>query len=226
MPAPAILERVPLFEGLAGAPLDALAGHLRRRRYAKGEVVFLRGDPGTNLCIVEEGGVKIVLTSAEGKEVVLAHLGAGDFFGELALLDGKPRSADAVALEPTTLLLLARDDFLRFVQERPAVAPALLAVLAQRLREDVLLVQDAAFLDVPARLARAVFRLIEARQGAAGLAPGAAIRVTQGELASLAGATRESVNKWIGFYERQGVLRHAGGRLTVLDPQKLQARIG
>ena len=113
------LVRVSLFAGLDTEALTALASTLQRRRYAKGQFIFQRGDPGLCLYMVESGKVKIVSFSSEGKGLVLNLFGPGDFFGELALLDGEPRSADAVVQEPCQLLLLERDDFVRFLETRP-----------------------------------------------------------------------------------------------------------
>src|SRR5687767_3955834 len=107
-----VLARVSLFADLTAEELADLAAKLRSRRYAKGEVVFLCGDPGTSLCIVEAGRIRLGVSSPEGKARTLSLLGPGDFFGELALLDGQPRSADALAAEPSRLLLLPRDSFL------------------------------------------------------------------------------------------------------------------
>ena len=240
-PQARLLAQVPLFAALTAEELAGLAALLSRRRYAKGEVIFHQGDAGTALYIVEEGGVKIVLGSEEGKEVILALLGRGDFFGELALLDGEPRSADAVARDATQLLALRRDDFLRFVLDKPRVAASLLAVLSRRLRRTDQLVHDAAFLDVRGRLARVLLELAEAqgRPEPAGVAAGGtfpvgaaaatvvlAARLTQGELAEMVGATRESINKWLGFYTRRGVLRFERGRLTLMDLQRLRQDSG
>jgi CRP-like cAMP-binding protein len=157
--------------------------------------------------------------------VLLDLLGPGDVFGELALLDGEPRSADAVAVEPTVLLLLRREEFVRFLEERPRLSVQLLAVLSRRLRRDAQLVQDAAFLDVPARLARILLRLAEA-EGEAG-EEGLVIRarLTQTDLAGLVGTTRETLNKWLGFYEAQGWIRWDKGQITVRRPEALRKRI-
>jgi len=219
------LARVVLFADLPETNLLGLARRLRRRRYARGAVVFLRGDPGDSLYIVTSGAIRIGLTSSEGKEMTLALRGPGEFFGELALLDGEPRSADAVAQEPSELLLLQRGDFLAMVEERPAVAIALLKVLSRRVRQGSQTVEDAAFLDVPARLAIAILRLLEA-QGEADT-PGAAIhaRLTQTELAGMVGTRRESVNRWLRFYEDQGLIRYERGQLTVLRPDGLRKRV-
>src|SRR4051794_32951898 len=129
-----VLHDAPLFRGLPQSDLEHLSSLLRRRRYARGESIFLEGDAGLNLCIIESGHVKLSRTSDAGREISFAYLHDGETFGELALLDGEPRSADAVATEPTQLLLLGRDDFVRFLHERPSVAVALLGDMSKRLR--------------------------------------------------------------------------------------------
>jgi len=214
---------VVLFTGLGEADVASLAAHLRRRRYARGEVVFLRDDPGDSLFIVKSGVIRIVLTSPEGKEITLAVRGPGDFFGELALLDGEPRSADAVAQGPAELLLLEREDFLALVDDRPSVAVALLKVLSKRLRQASQTVEDAAFLDVPARLAIAILRLLDAQIDQPGTM--IAARLTQAELAAMVGTRRESINRWLRFYEEQGLIRYDRGQITVLDPVRLRKRV-
>ena len=218
------LAQVPLFAELSEEELGRLGSRLRRRRYAKGEVVFLRGDPGTSLCIVEAGAIKILLTSPEGKEIVLGLFGAGDFFGELALLDGEPRSADAIAAEASQLLLLEREDFLRYLEATPRAAIRLLSVLAQRLRRDAELMQEAVFLDVPARLARVLLRLAGAPSRPGGAPPAIPARLSQAELASMVGTTRESINRWLRSYERRGLIRQQQGRISILRPEELQQR--
>ena len=218
----AILSRVPLFAHLPADALEDLAQRLRTRRYDKGAPVFYQGDPGMSLCIVKDGRVKLSLTSAEGREIIIDLVAPGEFFGELALLDGEPRSADAVATEPSELLLLDRDDFVRFLLDRPAAAVEMLAVLSRRLRRDTQLLQDAAFLDVPARLARTILRLAQpSDDGGAQVTP----RLNQSDLAALVGTTRETLNKWLGFYQSQGLIRWDRGRITVIEPNRLRQRI-
>src|SRR5438067_1257227 len=126
---PFVLAQVPLFADLPPRDLAELAGDFRRRRFTKRETICREGDPGSTFYIVESGRVKIALGSPEGKEVVLTLLGPGDFFGEISLLDGKPRSADAVMTESGQLLLLERDDFIGFVKRSPEAALYLLATL-------------------------------------------------------------------------------------------------
>jgi CRP-like cAMP-binding protein len=226
MTARELLIRCPLFAELSMGESENLAALLRRRRYRGGDPVFREGDPGTALYIIEAGEIRILLGGSEGKEVVLALLGPGEFFGELALLDGEPRSADAVATANTDLLVLPRDDFVRFLRDVPAVAVNLLASLSRRFRRTDRLVHDAAFSDVRTRVTRLLVELAETRgtesHGGVVIGP----RLTQGDLASMVGATRESINKCLRSYTAQGLVRHERGRLVLLNVERLRAQIG
>jgi CRP-like cAMP-binding protein len=222
---PDALKQVSLFDELSADELEVLADSLLRRRYAKGQAVFHQGEAGTSLYLIESGAVKILITTPEGKGLVLRLLGPGDFFGELSLLDGEPRSADAIAQEPCELLLLRREDFLRFLEARPTVAARLLAAVSRRLRYTSRQAQETAFLDVPARLARVLLELVEVRGQPVDAGQQIASFPTQTELAEMVGATRESVNKWLGAYERQGLIRRERGSVLVLKPDELRRRI-
>ena len=225
---PELLAQVGLFADLTTAELIGLAGLMRPRVYARDEVIYLRGDAGTAFYVIASGRVKIALTSPDGKEIILRRLGPGRFHGELALLDDEPRSADAIATETTVLLVLQRDAFRRFLADHPSVATRLLATVSHYLRRNAELIQDATFLDVPARLARVLLDLATGSDGSADLpAPGAVIpdRMKQGELAALVGATRESINKWLGAFEKQGLIRLDKGEITLLRPSALKQRI-
>jgi CRP/FNR family cyclic AMP-dependent transcriptional regulator len=218
------LRQVSLFAGLADEDFAALASSLRRRRYPRGVTICLAGEPGEQFYLVERGRVRIGLTAPDGREVVLNMLGPGETFGELALLHGEPRSADATAQEDCLLLVLSRDAFLRHLQAHPRAALALLAEMGRRLRRNALIIQDAAFHDVPARLAAMLLQL--AREHGEETADGATtVRITQVELAGMIGATRESVNKWLGSYERRGFLRRQRGVIAILDPDALRREV-
>ncbi len=225
MPIQRLLAQVPLFSGLNPGELDGLAALVRRHRYATGEIIFHKDDAGTALYVIEKGEVKIVLGSAEGKEVVLSLLGPGDFFGELALLDGEPRSADAVAMETSELLILQRQDFLRFIVLQPQVAVNLMAVLSRRLRRVDQLVHDAAFLPVRLRLIRTLLDLAQTQGQAGSEGVVIATPLTQTVLADMVLATRESINKWLGYYAEKGLVRHDRGRLTLLDIERLRKEL-
>ncbi len=224
---PELLAQVGLFVDLTTAELIGLASLMRPRPYAKDEVIYLRGDPGTAFYVIASGKVKIALTSPDGKELILRRLGPGGFHGELALLDDEPRSADAIATDASVLLVLQRDAFRQFLADHPNVAAKLLGTVSQYLRSNAELIQDATFLDVPARLARILLELA-GRPGDSELpAPGAVIpdRMKQGELASLVGATRESINKSLGSFEKQGLISYDKGQITLLRPSGLKQRI-
>ncbi|HEY3078922.1 MAG TPA: Crp/Fnr family transcriptional regulator [Chloroflexota bacterium] len=220
------LQRTGLFASLPVGELEELAACLRRRRYARGQVLFTEHDPGTTLFVVESGRVNMTLTSPEGKELVVNSLGPGESFGEMALLTGEPRSTDAVVAEPGYLLQLDREDFVRCLRARPELAMEVMANLARRLRQTTQQAYDVAFLDVPARLARRLLDLAASDGEPAGAeAVRIARKLTQSELAALIGATRESVNKWLNHYERQGLISVDGRTITLLTPDTLRRRI-
>ncbi|MBN1210744.1 MAG: Crp/Fnr family transcriptional regulator [Myxococcaceae bacterium] len=216
-----LLARISMFENLQEEELEHLSTLLRSRRFARGEVIFHQGDVGTSLFIVRKGQVAIRLSSDEGKEVILALLDRGDFFGELALLDEEPRSTDAVAREEADLLSLQREDFRRFLEERPQVGMKLLSALSRLVRRVTQLVHDTTFLDARTRLVRVLLELAQ-HQGKPA-ADGVVItqRLTQSELANLCGLTRESTNKWLRFYVREGLLSYEGGQITLVQPARL-----
>ncbi|HYI02132.1 Crp/Fnr family transcriptional regulator [Hyalangium sp.] len=215
------LAKVPMFEHLAQEQLEHLSGLLHARRYPKGEVIFHEGDVGTALFIIRKGQVAIRLSSLDGKEATLALLERGDFFGELALLDGEPRSTDAVAREETELLSLQQESFHRFLESSPQVALGLLASLSRLVRRVTRLVHDATFLDARTRLIRVLLELARS-QGRPGT-DGVVItqKLTQAELANLCGLTRESTNKWLRFFVREGLLSYEGGQITLVHPERL-----
>jgi len=219
----AMLKAVELFAELDDGQLDRLGECARPRRYARGQIIFAEGDPGTSLCIVASGRIDAVASSPDGKELVLNSFGPGDVFGELALLTGEPRSADAVAREASQVFLLPRDDFLTFLEANPRAAITLLAIVSRKLQRTTQQIHDVSFLDVPARLARALLDLAGADPKASGEAP--SFRVTQLELAARIGATRESVNKWLGYFADQGLIEQERGRVTILRPRALRQRI-
>ena len=220
-----LLVRCPLFAELPAGEAEKLAAFLRLRRYRAGEPVFREGDPGTAFYVIQTGEVKILLGGSEGKEVVLALLGPGEFFGEMSLLDGEPRSADAVATTAAELHVLPREDFLRFLRDVPTVAVSMLASLSRRFRRTDRLVHDAAFSDVRTRVARLLVELAETRgrPGEDGIVVGP--RLTQGDLAGMVGATRESINKCLRYFTAQGLVRHERGRIVVSSIERLRAQI-
>jgi len=220
-----LLAQVPLFAELPPDRLRELAQMCRRRTYQRGETIFHKGDPGTGLYVLTDGQVKILLPSEIGEEALLAVLEPGDFFGELALFDGQPRSATVVAVTRAETLLLPRDDFLGFVTRNAEVAIALFGVLSRRLRATDELIEDAVFLDVPGRLAKRLLDLAarHGRQTEQGIEID--LKLTQQDLAAMVGATRESVNKHLGWMRDHGLIQLDRQRIVVLRPDDLRKRI-
>ena len=218
------LARAPLFSDLPVAEIERLGALLRPRRYARGEVIFLEGDRGDSLCLIAEGSIRIQLTDAYGREVVITVYGPGEIFGELALLDGEPRSADAIAQDASRVFWLQRDDFAAFLDSHPMAAMTMLASLSRRLRHTTRVVQDATFRDVPSRLARVLLDLT-ARHGRP-VEHGMLIdtRVTQGELAAMVGASRETVNRALRGFEQRGLIRWEANRILIAQPDQLRTR--
>jgi CRP/FNR family cyclic AMP-dependent transcriptional regulator len=192
--ASASLRRCALFENVRDEALRDVVSRLRRRHFRRNEVIFHQGDPGDSLHVVSDGAVKIVLPSAEGEEAIIATLRPGDFFGELALLDGAPRSATAVALDACETLTLPRDVFRELLDQDPGLRDALLEGLARELRRVTGQVEELHFLDLAGRLAMRLSRLARDTDPASDV-----VRLdwpyTQSDLASMIGGTRQSVNK-------------------------------
>lgn len=221
-----ILTKVPLFTDLNLAEIDGLSRALRRRRFTKGSLVHAAGAMGGDLYIIESGRVTIQLPSDRGAELTLRLLGPQDFFGEISLLDEEPWFADARAVEDCQLLLLAKRDFLDLLDKHPAVARRLLTIICKRLRHNAQFAQDLAFLDVPTRLARALVILVESKGWGWDGYPQESllVEITQSALAAHVGATRESINKWLGYYERRGYIRCQRDSIVVLRLDELRLK--
>lgn len=219
------LQLVPFFNGLTLEEADGLSKLLVMRRFGTGQIVFHHGDPGGLLYIVSKGKVKITHSTADGQEAMLAIVGAGDFFGELALLDDSPRSATAEALEPTETLTLHREDFMRYIQDNPDFALHVLQTMARRIRRLNNQVSDIFFLDLPARLARQLLELADehGRETADGIL--IQISLTQTDLAEMTGATRVSINKALGRFRRAGWVKVNGRKFTILNRPELVSLI-
>ncbi len=201
-----LLARIPLFASLKPAHLDEIAGKLALRSYKRGATVFHKDDAGSTLYIVQSGQVKISAPSPEGEETILTILTDGDFFGELSILDGKPRSATATAMEATSAYALDRTDFLDVVRADPELAIEILSALSKRLRRTDILLQDAFFLDMPGRLAKQLLELAERHGVETDEGLKIDMRLTQHDLARAIGASRESVNRLLGQLQDEGLI--------------------
>lgn len=215
------IRDLPLLARLPDDDLKALAARGRVRRFTAGGTIFNEGDPGDSLYVVIEGRVRISRVSGSGDEATLALMGPGDCFGELSLFDGRPRSATATATATTRAFVVSRDDFVAWVRERPEASLALLETLSLRLRRTDETVTDLVFLDLAHRLAKHLLTL------AAALPEGDArrrqrIQVTQAELASMLGVSRESVNKQLNQFARDGWISLGRGAVMIDDGEALR----
>lgn len=220
----AVLGQIPILASLGDDDRRLLAEKMGRRSFSKGTALFRRGEEGDALYIVIRGRIRIFASNRRGSEITLALLGPGEFFGEMALLDGQPRSANAEAEEDTELHVLKRDPFFSFLMHKESALRAILCSLSLRLRRTDDLLTEACFLQVQHRLARKLVELAEAIAAEEGQSESYNIRATQQELAGMIGVTRESVNKELKVLRRKGLVQTSRNRITVLDPERLKRR--
>lgn len=211
-----------LLRHLRPEELKRLAGHAVLARHKAQSVIFQKGDLGTSAMAVIRGRVKICTFSADGREIILNIVNPGSLFGEVALLDGRERTADAVALEETDLAVLERDRFLPFLAANPEIAIRLLAVLSERLRQTSALLEDALLRETPSRIARGLLRLADTFGRSDPDGTRINIRLSQQQIGSLVGISRESVNRQVGEWTRAGHLAVDGGFIVLRDRTALE----
>ncbi len=204
-----LLAANPFFAGLAPEALATIAQICVIRRLAARETLFLKGDPGDGLFAIRRGQIAIETTDGEGRRMTMNVLGAGDVFGEIALLDGHARTADATAIEETEMFFVPRREFLHLLAREPSIAIQMIELLCMRLRTMSARMEDNAFLPLSARLAKRLVDLVGDY--------GAELAVSQEQLASYAGVTRESVNRQLQHWKRQGLLTLGRSRVVVRD---------
>jgi CRP-like cAMP-binding protein len=222
LPAPtdhiALLRSHPVFGGLDSSQLRRLGAYARTRRLRAGATLFTKGDPGTALFAVGEGTVKITVPSVDGREAMFNLLHAGEIFGEIALLDGQPRTADAVAVTDCELMVIERRDFLAFLHSEPSVALKLIELLCARLRFAGEHLEEVIFLHLPARLARLLLRMAEQ---AGGVSQKKRLAITQREISQMLGSTRESVNKQLRAWTKRKWIALERGGIVIAAPDAL-----
>jgi CRP-like cAMP-binding protein len=210
-----LLRINPLFAELGDVVLEQLASLCQRRRLGSGETLFKKGDEGDALFGVRRGAIRIETGTERGERLTLNVLGAGDIFGEIGLLDGQPRTADAVAAEDCELFVLRRADFQRFVERNTHISLRLIELLCQRLRWMSARMEEVALLPVSARIARRL----------AGLAQdfGNELSITQGQLGEFVGAARETVSRQLQIWREEGIIDLRRGRIIIVDGRRLAA---
>ena len=214
-----------LFRDLPPESLVRLASLTRKRKYRRGEVLYHQDDPGDALQVLQSGHVKIVGGVESGGEALLTVLGPGECFGELALIDGGPRSARVEALDAVETVSMSRTVFFQFLRENPQTIEPLLAALARMIRRLTETVTDLTLLDLEGRLAKKLLQLADDYGTPADPGVEISLDLTQEELSEMVGATRASVNKVLGWYDDRGAIVRRGRRIIVLDADRLRSRI-
>ena len=212
------LRRVPLFAQLGDDDLDRVAAMVRERPYPRNSVIVFEDDPGDAMFIVGMGQVKVVLVGEDGREVILAVLGPGDFFGELALIDDEPRSAHVIAMDDARLLVLRRDDFRQVLEAHPRIALGMLRTLSRRLRRADDQIGSLVLLDVYGRVARVLLEL--AGQSTEG---DLVKRVTHATIAQMIGSSRETVSRTLRELADHGLIEVSPRGIRVADRRALRA---
>lgn len=222
----ATLERVPLFAGLGDAAIDGVLRESGRRRLRSGEALFRRGDPGAAAWVVLSGRLRVVRFDAEGRTFVLRVLAPGELFGELALLDDAPRSAAVEAAGAAEVLAIPRRAFRALLRDHPDASLRLLRQLAGQVRRLSGALEGAVSLALRARLARALLELGDRFGAPTDAGVRVEMRLSQQAIGELLGVTRESVNKQLSGWLRDGVLAREGGYITLVDVGALRAAAG
>jgi CRP-like cAMP-binding protein len=212
------------FRAMRPTEIEEIIGFAAERRIARGTTVFAKGEPGSSMMAVLAGRLRIGSVSHDGKEVTLNVIGPGEIVGEIALLDGKPRSADVVATEDTTVMVIERRDFMPFMLRHETLVERVLAVLCDRLRRTSMALEEIALFEVPARLARLLVKLA-AEYGRP--EPGGGLRIgiklSQRDLSNLVASSRESVNKQLKVWRDAGSIDLVEGHVVILRQKDLQA---
>jgi CRP/FNR family transcriptional regulator, cyclic AMP receptor protein len=211
----ALLGMNPIFAGLGDEAITAIATLCTKRQLDSGEVLFQKGDKGDALYGVRRGRVRVETGTAGGGRLVLNVLGPGDLFGEIALFDGQPRTADAIASEASELFMVRRSDFLSYLEREPRITIRLLELLCQRIRWVSDRMEEAVLLPLHARLARRLCALADDF--------GSEVHISQEELGTYVGAARESVNRQLQEWRRAGIIELGRGRISLLDMDRLNA---
>ena len=217
-----VLRKHPYFADLAPEAFDQLCRYAKHSTLKRGATIFSKGDPGTSLFAVISGTVKISISSPDGRNAILNLIGAGEIFGEVALLDGLARTADATANTNCELFTIDRREFIPFVRSQPQLAMKFIELLCTRLRWTSDQVEQVILQNLPGRLASALLRLTEKYK----LAPqGRTIAITQQEISEMVGMTRESINKQLRAWAARDWVRLEHGAIVVLKAEPLQTLV-
>jgi len=221
-----LLLSSPLFDALPREALDDILLQATEKSVRRGQTVFQKGDEGSYMVAVLSGRIRISATSPEGREVTLNLINPGEVFGDMALLSGNPRSADATALEDSTLMVVERRHFLPFLTSNNELALRVIDVLCKRLRDTSETLGNFAMLDLPGRLARKLLNLAGEYGKSANGRIRLDIRLSHTDLGRFVGSSRESVNKQMRSWEEAGIVAREAGRIAVCKPAVLRRIAG
>jgi CRP/FNR family cyclic AMP-dependent transcriptional regulator len=215
----AVLRKHPIFCDLEPEALDQLCRYAKHTTLKRGTTIVSKGDPGNSLIVVISGTIKISVSSPDGRSAILNLIGPGEIFGEVAIFDGRARTADATANTNCEIYVIDRRDFIPFVRSQPALAMKFIELLCTRLRWTSDQVEEVILQNLPGRLASALLRLTEKHK----LAPaGRTIAITQQEISEMVGMTRESINKQLRAWAARNWVRLEHGAIVVLNAVPLE----
>jgi len=221
-----VLLSSPLFDALPREHLDEILLQATEKSVRRGQTVFQKDDEGSYMVAVLSGRIRISATSSDGREVTLNMIEAGEIFGEIALLDGKPRSADATALENSNLMLVERRHFLPYLMSNSVLMMRVIDVLCERLRDTSETVGNFATVDLPGRLARKLLSLATQYGKQVNGWTRIDIRLSQTDLGRFVGGSREAVNKQMRSWEEAGILARDGRHIAICRPVTLKRLAG
>jgi CRP/FNR family cyclic AMP-dependent transcriptional regulator len=216
------LARSPLFEALESRELDQLVAISRLQTAREREFIFRKGEEPDRICALTRGRARVTTSSSRGREIQIRILEEGDVFGEIAVLDDRPRTTDVIASEVCELIVIERGRFRQFLVERPKVAIKLLAVMAQKLRDTTALLEDNVFLKTPERVAKTLVVLANTRGVDDDEGTRIAILLSQAEIGTMAGCSRESVNRQLSRWMDEGILTFDQGEVVIQDLDRLE----
>ena len=222
--AESLLQFNYLFRGLSKSAISSIAALATRRQFSKGTVVFSQGDEPDALYGIVAGKIRISASSQSGQEVFLSYMEPGDTFGEIAVMDGLPRTATATVVEDAALIMIQRSEFLRLLRNEPVLSLQLIELLCKRLRWTSELIEESAFLDGEARLAKRLL-ILSTLHGRLNKANQIELSISQDDLAHFLGVSRQAVNQYLREWQRKSWVALGRNRITILDAEALQETV-
>lgn len=214
-----------LFSNLTHEELSQLAQIVRERKFDRNQVIFYEGDLGGSLYIIASGTVKIVMMADDGREHILGLLHEGDFFGEISLIDGEPRSATAIAQDKVNIVMISREDFIRLLRENPEMSLKIMVTLCERLRKTDKHVESLAFLSAPGRVAQILLNWAEKEAPGQDKEISIPHKMTRQEFASIAGTSRETLTRVLMDFQDDGLIQLEKNKIVIYDRKYLRTKV-